>query len=142
MKPAFDLTSVRKTLQHGIDQGYWTLEDLDRSPKGHLNPDNYCNLLRDHNLEAVEISSPRDYTPVAAPAGTPANSVPAGPAQVPLDAHRPAHGLLDHHGDEHQDARADGADQSDQGRSDGLGQDWDVPTQLHGAAPAGLPDDW
>ena len=30
MKRAFDLSSVQAILQHGINRGLWTLEDLDR----------------------------------------------------------------------------------------------------------------
>ena len=153
MKQVFDLTSVRKTLQHGIDKGFWTLEDLDTPSPGFIAntavdrrffPYGYTGLpsrnpLRDPDpIEAVEISDPRDYTPVTSTAGTPANSIPAGPAQVPMDAHRPSDGLLDHLSGQHQDPCADGADQQDQGRSDGLGIHRDLSPSLHGD----LPDDW
>ena len=36
MNPAFDPTSVRKTLKHGIKKGLWTLEDLDKPSQGYL----------------------------------------------------------------------------------------------------------
>ena len=36
MKPAFDLSSVRKTLKNGIEKGLWTLEDLDVPSGGSL----------------------------------------------------------------------------------------------------------
>jgi hypothetical protein len=70
VRPVFDLAAVRRTLQHGIDRGYWTLEQLDRHPKGHLRPEAYRNLLRDEPLEPrVEVTAPRDFVPPpAAPA--------------------------------------------------------------------------
>ncbi len=71
MRPAFDLAAVRRTLQYGIDQGYWTLEQLDRHPKGHLRPETYRNLLRDEPLEPrVQVTAPRDFIPP--PTTTPA----------------------------------------------------------------------
>lgn len=63
----FDLVSVRKTLQHGIDRGYWTLEQLDKPPTAHLNKAAYRNLLRDEPLEPrVEVTAPRDFVPPSA----------------------------------------------------------------------------
>lgn len=62
MRPAFDLASVRKTLGHGVDRGYWTLEQLDKPPTAHLNKAAYRNLLRDEPLEPrVEVTAPRDF---------------------------------------------------------------------------------
>jgi hypothetical protein len=62
VKPLFDLASVRKTLQHGIDQGYWTLKQLDRPPAGRLRPESYRNLLREsEDAVRVDVVSPRDF---------------------------------------------------------------------------------
>ena len=37
MQLAFDVESIRTTLQHGIDTGRWRLEDLDRpAPATHI----------------------------------------------------------------------------------------------------------
>ena len=82
MKPVFDLTAVRKVLQRGIDNGYWTLETLDRPPSGHLNKDGYRNLLRSPEpIEAVQLSDPRDFTPDTGP--TPAQPLPLPISEPP-----------------------------------------------------------
>jgi hypothetical protein len=80
MRLAFDLESIRQTLQKGIDNGHWTLEDLDRpAPGTHLlmrevarHPDPaarilsgkpHRNLLREvAQAERVEAApAPRDF---------------------------------------------------------------------------------
>ena len=61
MRRVFDPSSVCRILRHGIEQGYWTLEDLDRPLKSNLNPEAYRNPLRDEPIsERVEVVSPRD----------------------------------------------------------------------------------
>ena len=79
MQKAFDLASVRNTLRHGLEQGYWTVEQLDTPSNGfkvvqavdrsHF-PTGYIgvphqNLLRsDEPQERVEAEpSPRDFMP-------------------------------------------------------------------------------
>ena len=80
MQQAFDLDSIRKTLQHGIDTDRWRLEDLDRpAPATHIlmrevaqHPDPnmrilsnkpHRNLLREvPQPERVEAApAPRDF---------------------------------------------------------------------------------
>ncbi len=34
MQKAFDTGAIRRALQHGVNQGYWTTEDLDKIPPG------------------------------------------------------------------------------------------------------------
>ena len=64
MQPLYDITSVLKTLTHGINRGYWTLDDLDTPPPGHINSGNHKNLLRDYHPEAVQAQpDPRDFVP-------------------------------------------------------------------------------
>ena len=86
MKPAFDITSVRLLLRQGIAKGHWTLEDLDTPSMGFqenaklfrlhypkYEQHEYRNPLRDpEQLEAVQVSDPRDFTPAtgATPAQT------------------------------------------------------------------------
>lgn len=79
MKPAFDPTSVRRTLRRGVEAGYWTVEDLD-TPSMHWqenakifrrhNPNapqpQYKNILREDDpsqppAPRVETVSPRDF---------------------------------------------------------------------------------
>jgi hypothetical protein len=136
-----------------VEKGYITVEDLDTPSPGFIANTavdrhhfpcgypglTYRNLLRDPDpIEAVEVSDPRDFTPATSTAGTPADSVPGLSAQICLEAHRPTDGLLDHFSGQHQDPCADGADQQDQGRSNGLGLHGDDAPQLCGD----LPDDW
>lgn len=139
MKPAFDFAAVRRTLQHGIDRGYWTLEDLDRPPKQHLNPSAYRNLIRESpNLESVTISNPRDFTPATSLVGTPANSFRRGSAQVLLDSHRPLVQAQHHQGGQQQDPERTGSDQQDQRRPAGVGATGEINSPFDGA----VPDDW
>ena len=139
MKPAFDYSSVRRTLQHGIDRGYWTLDDLDRPPKQHLNPSAYRNLLRESpNLESVKISNPRDFTPAITTAGTAANSFSSGSASVLLDAHRPLDGSLNHQSGEQQNPQGTGEDQRNKRRPVGVGATGNDHSSFHGT----VPDDW
>jgi len=78
MKRAFDPSAVRKVLQRGIDNGWWTLETLDRPPRQHLAPETYRNLLRSPEpIEAVQLSDPRDFTPDTGP-------TPAQPLTLPI----------------------------------------------------------
>ena len=74
-----NLSSIRKTLQDGVEKGYWRLEDLDRDSPGlqllknemqmhrvyelrdHQFPE-HRNLLRDYHPEAVQAApDPRDF---------------------------------------------------------------------------------
>jgi hypothetical protein len=58
---------ARKLLQRLIEANRCTLEDLDKAPPGHVNPQAYRNLLRDIAPEPrVEVVSPRDL-PTKAP---------------------------------------------------------------------------
>tara|TARA_R100000742_G_C4278658_1_gene101770 strand:+ start:1456 stop:1839 length:384 start_codon:yes stop_codon:yes gene_type:complete len=82
MEPAFNLSSVRKTLRHGIEKNLWTLEDLDKeSPDSaywreqarkhpligdystvHVQK-KHINLLRDPEpTETIEVINPRDFS--------------------------------------------------------------------------------
>ena len=81
MKPAFDRAAVCKILQHGIDQGYWTIESLDKPSNGFQScarvdlrqfPNGYkgihhVNLLRSEpGQERPEARpDPRDFAPAA-----------------------------------------------------------------------------
>ena len=92
MKPAFELTEVRRLLRRGVDAGHWSLQDLDIPSRGWVitmedakripgfTPPTYRNLLRDEPTptERVEIVSPRDF----AVAETAADPVQRGSAQV------------------------------------------------------------
>ena len=75
MQKAFDTGSIRRALQHGVNQGYWTTEDLDKIPPGWRDnlqvdrtvfPQGYIgiehkNLLRDYHPELPEAApSSRD----------------------------------------------------------------------------------
>jgi hypothetical protein len=54
---------ARKLLQRLIEANRCTLEDLDKPPPGHVNPQAYRNLLRDIAPEPkVEVVSPRDFS--------------------------------------------------------------------------------
>ena len=79
MNPAFDQASVCRTLQHGINAGHWSLDDLDKPSQGWLYTQQqarrihgithppHCNLLRDQPpAEAVQPISPRDFDVAAA----------------------------------------------------------------------------
>jgi len=62
---------ARKLLQRLIEANRCTLEDLDKAPPGHINPQAYRNLLRDIPPEPkVEVVSPRDF-PQSKPAEEP-----------------------------------------------------------------------
>ena len=62
---------ARKLLQRLIEANRCTLEDLDKAPPGHINPQAYHNLLRDIAPEPkVEVVSPRDF-PQSKPAEEP-----------------------------------------------------------------------
>ena len=62
---------ARKLLQRLIEATRCTLQDLDKAPPGHINPQAYRNLLRDIAPEPkVEIVSPRDF-PQSKPAEEP-----------------------------------------------------------------------
>ena len=81
MQKAFDVGSIRKTLHHGVKQGYWSLEDLDVMPdswklntlvdtdvfpKGYIGI-KHQNLLKDYHPEKpLAEPDPRDFpiTPV------------------------------------------------------------------------------
>ena len=52
---------ARKLLQRLIEANRCTLEDLDKAPPGHINPQAYRNLMRNIAPEPrVEFVSPRD----------------------------------------------------------------------------------
>lgn len=139
MKKLFDLTSVRSTLQHGIDRGYWTLEDLDRPPPRHLNPTAYRNLLRDAPpTESIAISDPRDFTPAPTATGTPADSFRRASPSLLLDAHRALDETQHHQGDQHQIPKGNGADQQNQRWPAGVG----VTRHHHSSVHGTVPDDW
>ena len=139
MKPAFDFAAVRRTLQHGIDRGYWSLEDLDRPPKQHLNPSAYRNLLRESpNLESVNISNPRDFTPAITTAGTPADSFRSGSPSVLLDTHRPLDATQHHESGQQQNPKGTGEDQRNERRPIGVGATGNDHSSFHGT----VPDDW
>jgi len=82
MQKAFDTGTIRRVLQHGVNQGYWTIEDLDKIPVGwrdNLRIDQtvfqqgyigieHKNLLRDYHPELPEAApSPRDLELPAKP---------------------------------------------------------------------------
>ena len=47
MKPLYDQATIWATLRRGVDNGYWTVDDLDKPPPGYAgDPANYVNLLR------------------------------------------------------------------------------------------------
>ena len=47
MKQLYDQASVWATLRRGVENGYWTVDDLDQPPKGFMgDPAKYVNLLR------------------------------------------------------------------------------------------------
>jgi hypothetical protein len=52
---------ARQILRRMIDAGRCTVEDLDKAPPGHINPQAYRNLMRDiAPAPKVEVVSPRD----------------------------------------------------------------------------------
>ena len=52
---------ARSILRRMIDAGRCTVEDLDKAPPGHINPQAYRNLMRDIAPQPkVEVVSPRD----------------------------------------------------------------------------------
>jgi hypothetical protein len=52
---------AREILKRMIDAGRCTIEQLDKAPPGHINPQAYRNLLRDIAPDPkVELVSPRD----------------------------------------------------------------------------------
>ena len=52
---------ARTILRRMIDAGRCTVEDLDKAPPGHINPQAYRNLMRDVAPQPrVEVVSPRD----------------------------------------------------------------------------------
>ena len=52
---------ARTILRRMIDAGRCTVEDLDKAPPRHINPQTYRNLMRDVAPEPrVELVSPRD----------------------------------------------------------------------------------
>ena len=82
MKGIYTPGEVRGILRRGIDNGWWTLEDLDRPPRQHLAPETYRNLLRSPDpIEAVQLSDPRDFTPDTGP--TPAQPLPLPISEPP-----------------------------------------------------------
>lgn len=144
MKPVFDLSELRATLQRGINAGYWTLDALDTPPPNYHReltearqskyfsptyspPSPYRNLLRDHSApEAVQPVSPRDFDVAAT---TRANE---GQRHVDLFPQQwPSVPCVSDQPDlsRHQDARADGSDHGHQGH---LGATWKSPAPNHG----------
>jgi|DEB0MinimDraft_6_1074348.scaffolds.fasta_scaffold79987_1 hypothetical protein len=101
MQPLYCPAEINRLLRRGIENGWWTIEDLDRPSLGfasNLSPDlkhfphgyqgvEYSNPLRSADAQQiVSISDPRDFTP--APGHTPALDPPA-PLSEPSDDHRP-----------------------------------------------------
>lgn len=79
MNKAFDLTTVRLTLQRGLNAGHWSLDDLDQPTQGWTYSHDqskrihgfthppHRNLLRDDiPAEAVQPINPRDFDVAAA----------------------------------------------------------------------------
>ena len=61
-------SGARQILQRMIDSGRITVEDLDKAPPGHINPQAYRNLMRDvAQPPKVEVVSPRDLQPTEEP---------------------------------------------------------------------------
>jgi len=61
-------SGARQILQRMIDAGRITVEDLDKAPPGHINPQAYRNLMRDvAQPPKVEVVSPRDLSPTEEP---------------------------------------------------------------------------
>lgn len=134
MNKAFDLATVRLTLQRGLTTGRWTLDDLDQPSQGwsyafeqaqrihgFTHPP-FRNLLRDDiPAEAVQPIDPRDFDVAAAarPNKGPAN-VDLLPQRWPDQPHVPDLGhWRDLSGD--QDAITNGADH---GQTPHLGTPW------------------
>ena len=136
MNPAFDLSTVRRLLTHGINAGHWTLSDLDQPPSGWaycntqakrihgFTPSPYRNLLRDDAppSETVQLVNPRDFDVAATSRpnkGQPDLDVQPlrWPDDIPLPSQRhPGHLPGD------QDARADGPDHGPEGHLGASGQ--------------------
>jgi hypothetical protein len=71
MQKAFDTSLIRRALQRGVDQGYWTVQDLSKptpSWRDNLNVDrscfpagyigiNYKNLLQDDLAKPTETTN-------------------------------------------------------------------------------------
>ncbi len=97
MKKAFDLAEVRILLRRMVASGYVTVEQLDTPSMGwqenaktfRLNhpkypQPEYVNLLRVSDPEpVVQVSDPRDFTPVE-------GATPAEPLDLPLTPELPA----------------------------------------------------
>ena len=77
MQIAFDLESIRNTLQHGVDTGRWRLEDLDRpAPATEIllrevakHPDASMRILsgKPHRNLLREVASPERVKAAPAP---------------------------------------------------------------------------
>lgn len=147
MKKVFDETTVRLTLRHGLEKGYWTVEQLDQPSMGwqqnakhfalhypKYQQPQYRNLLRDEPTptERVEIVSPRDFAVVE----TPADPVQRGGASL----------LPRTNGDMVEPFR----DASVQGQEGSVGDEADYGDQTHLGATGEIsasgtgdfPDDW
>lgn len=78
--------AARSLLQRLLNAGRATIEQFDHPPPGHLNPSCYRNLARAPEApETVQISDPRDFTPIA---GQTLALGPSGGLSEPCDDHR------------------------------------------------------
>jgi hypothetical protein len=146
MKPAFDIGEVRRLLRRGIENKYWTLQDLDVPSRGWVitmedakripgfTPPVFRNPLRDEPTptERVQVTDPRDFA--LAPAV--ADPVQRGSAPLPVATHGPV-------AESFSDAGVQGhegcvGDETDYGDEAPLGATWEG-----GAFGAGdVSDDW
>ena len=142
MKQAFDLASVRRTLQRGITAGHWSLDDLDQPSQGWMyqviqsnrihgfSHPSHCNLLRDQPpAEAVQPISPRDFDVAAATTPNEGQrNVDLLPQRWPPDPQVPDFG---HGGDfsSHQDPSTNGPDH---GQTPVMGSSWQHHTPSAG----------
>lgn len=53
MNKALDLVQMRKLLQRGIDNGLWTMEDLDKPPPGYVQQ--YADWKASCRLESARL---------------------------------------------------------------------------------------
>ena len=133
MKPAFELSEVRRLLRRGVDAGHWTLQDLDVPSRGWVitmedakripgfTPRPYRNLLRDEPApaERVQITDPRDF----AVAQAPANHVQRGSTPLSVGTNGAMAEPLSHQGV--QGDKGSVGDEADHGNEAHLGAAWE-----------------
>jgi hypothetical protein len=147
MNKAFDIASVMITLRKGVEKGYWTVEQLDEPSVGwrqnaksfalhhpKYKQPTYRNLLRDEPTptERVQVTDPRDFPVVAAPA----DPVQRGSTPLPMATHGPVVGAFSDAGLQgHEGCVGDAEDYGDEAH---LGTTWEG-----GASGVGdVSDDW